>query len=493
MSSTPTLDDVAALRAAVADVGARLTEHAAELPVDDLFELVGALQGLVNAAEGAQLVAVAHAASHETRLTDRGPVEVHHGLGFRRRDGTHRGLAGHGGRAVGRRSPRRRWPPPLASGSRGCSSAVIEGGIGASTAQKVVATCDGLDAEACATVEALLAPPARDLDPSRVTALTRRIATRVAADQVREAQRKNRRDRCVQVSPGPDGTTQWWAQLPTDRSAAAWAADPRPGRAVRRGRPVTDHRPGQGRRVPRPAAHQRHRHRQGHPRHPRHHHRPGRRARRRTHRPARPAGHGWLAPPRAVPSRSPRARPTPWEVRGSGRGSPSAPRSTGASCRASAGSTPTPSRSCSTPSPSRSDGPCSTPAPAPSSRPPAAPTGRPRTCARSSPPATAPAGCGAATAPRPPATSTTPDPGRPGPPRRATSPGSADATTASSSAAAGPTGSTPTAPSPGPRPAGGDAPPCPSTPPGHHRTRRSRHPARSPSRREPALAGPPPF
>ena len=28
----------------------------------------------------------------------------------------------------------------------------------------------------------------------------------------------------MQVSPGPDGTTQWWAQLPADRSAAAWAA-----------------------------------------------------------------------------------------------------------------------------------------------------------------------------------------------------------------------------------------------------------------------------
>ncbi len=223
MSSTPTLDDVAALRAAVADVGARLTGHAAELPVDDLFELVGALQGLVNAAEGAQLVAVAHAASHETRLTDRGPVEVHHGVGFvDAMAPTEVSLA----TGVGQWAAGRRVGLAAALGERfpRLLSAVIEGGIGASTAQKVVATCDGLDAEACATIEALLVDRLANLDPSRVTTLTRRIATRVAADQVREAQRKNRRDRCVQVSPGPDGTTQWWAQLPTDRSAAAWAA-----------------------------------------------------------------------------------------------------------------------------------------------------------------------------------------------------------------------------------------------------------------------------
>ena len=54
--------------------------------------------------------------------------------------------------------------------------------------------------------------------------MTRRVATRIAADQVRAAQRRNRRDRCVQVSPGPDGTTTWWAQLPAAASAAAWSA-----------------------------------------------------------------------------------------------------------------------------------------------------------------------------------------------------------------------------------------------------------------------------
>ena len=49
---------------------------------EELFEISGELQGVANAVEGAQLVAIAHAGSHESRLTDRGLVEVHHGVGF---------------------------------------------------------------------------------------------------------------------------------------------------------------------------------------------------------------------------------------------------------------------------------------------------------------------------------------------------------------------------------------------------------------------------
>ena len=62
------------------------------------------------------------------------------------------------------------------------------------------------------------------MDPARVTTLARRVATRIAADQVAAAAAKNKRDRYVQVSPGPDGTADWWARLPAARSAAAWAA-----------------------------------------------------------------------------------------------------------------------------------------------------------------------------------------------------------------------------------------------------------------------------
>ena len=62
------------------------------------------------------------------------------------------------------------------------------------------------------------------MDPARITTVARKVATRVAADQVAAAAGRNKRDRCVQVTPGPDGTTDWWARLPADRSSAAWAA-----------------------------------------------------------------------------------------------------------------------------------------------------------------------------------------------------------------------------------------------------------------------------
>ena len=89
---------------------------------------------------------------------------------------------------------------------------------------KVVAACDGLDDTACAAVDDVLVERVVGMDPARVTTLARKVATRIAADQVAAAAAKNRKDRCVQVTPGPDGTTDWWARLPAGRSAAAWAA-----------------------------------------------------------------------------------------------------------------------------------------------------------------------------------------------------------------------------------------------------------------------------
>ena len=125
MSSSQLRADVAAMRAAMAALGARLAAEAPRMSADELFEVTGDLQGVVNAAEGAQLVATAHAAAHETRLTDRGPVEVHHGLGFvdamapsevSLATGTGQWAAGGGCR----------WPPRWPSGSRACWS-VVEG------------------------------------------------------------------------------------------------------------------------------------------------------------------------------------------------------------------------------------------------------------------------------------------------------------------------------------------------------------------------------
>ena len=101
---------------------------------------------------------------------------------------------------------------------------VVAGELATVNASKVVAACDGLDDTACAAVEDVLVERVVGMDPARITTLARKVATRIAADQVAAAAAKNRKDRAVQVSPGPDGTTDWWARLPAGRSAAAWAA-----------------------------------------------------------------------------------------------------------------------------------------------------------------------------------------------------------------------------------------------------------------------------
>ncbi len=60
---------------------------------------------------------------------------------------------------------------------------VVAGMVHASTARKVVAACEGLDARACALVEGVLVDRLPDLDPARVTAVARRVAHRVAPEQ----------------------------------------------------------------------------------------------------------------------------------------------------------------------------------------------------------------------------------------------------------------------------------------------------------------------
>ena len=223
MPSNELRERVAAMRAEACAVGELLAAEAANMDSEELFEVVGELQGVANSVDGAQLVAAAHAASHETRLTDRGPVEVHHGVGFvDPMAPTEVSLAsGIGQWAAGRRVT---LAAALAERFPRLLHGVIQGRLAATIVSKVVSTCDGLDIDACAAVEAVLVDRLAGLDPARVITVTRRVATRVAADQVRATQTKNRRDRCVQVSAGPDGTTMWWAQLPAGRSAAAWAA-----------------------------------------------------------------------------------------------------------------------------------------------------------------------------------------------------------------------------------------------------------------------------
>ncbi|WP_299448177.1 DUF222 domain-containing protein, partial [uncultured Phycicoccus sp.] len=62
------------------------------------------------------------------------------------------------------------------------------------------------------------------MDPARVTSVTRSVAARVAAGQVAAHAERARRARSVQVRPGVDGLSEWYAALPTATSAAAWSA-----------------------------------------------------------------------------------------------------------------------------------------------------------------------------------------------------------------------------------------------------------------------------
>src|SRR6478736_3223848 len=223
MSTSQLRDRIAALRTEAAAVGAQLAAHGAGMGQEELFEVTGELQAVANAVEGAQLVAIAHAGSHELRLTERGPVEIHHEVGFiDAMTSSEVSLAtGLGQWAAGRKVG---LAEALAGRFTKLLGKVLTGELATVNASKVVAACDGLDATACAAVEDVLVQRLVGMDPARITTVARKVATRVAADQVAAATAKNKKDRAVQVSPGPDGTTDWWARLPAGRSAAAWAA-----------------------------------------------------------------------------------------------------------------------------------------------------------------------------------------------------------------------------------------------------------------------------
>ena len=223
MSSDQVRERIAALRADAQALGELLGQQAPSMGPDELFEVAGELQGVLNAGEGGQLVAAAHAACHETRLTGRGPVQVHHEVGFiDAMAPSEVSLAtGVGQWAAGRRvalgaALAQRFPLLLGK--------VLAGEVCTGTVQRVVTVCEGLDKAACAKIDAIMAGKLADLDPGRVAAFTRRVATRVAGEQLRESQRRNRRDRFVETRPGPDGATWWSALLPAATSAVAWSA-----------------------------------------------------------------------------------------------------------------------------------------------------------------------------------------------------------------------------------------------------------------------------
>ena len=73
---------IAALRAEVATLGRELAEGARAWQPEDCFEVAGELQGLVTAAEGAQGVVAAFGARVETTMSESGPWERTHPVGF---------------------------------------------------------------------------------------------------------------------------------------------------------------------------------------------------------------------------------------------------------------------------------------------------------------------------------------------------------------------------------------------------------------------------
>ena len=67
MSSSQLRERIAALRADAREVGELLAQQAPGMTSEELFEVAGELQGVLNSGEGAQLVAAAHAASRVPR------------------------------------------------------------------------------------------------------------------------------------------------------------------------------------------------------------------------------------------------------------------------------------------------------------------------------------------------------------------------------------------------------------------------------------------
>ncbi len=187
MSTSQLRDRVAALRAEAAAVGQQLAAQGAGMDPEELFEVTGDLQGVANAVEGAQLVAIAHAGSHETRLTERGPVEVHHEVGFVDAMTSSRGVPGHRGRSVGGRAQGRPGREALTGRFPRLLGKVVTGELATVNASKVVTACDGLDDTACAAVDAVLVERVVGMDPARITTVARKVATRIAADQVAAA------------------------------------------------------------------------------------------------------------------------------------------------------------------------------------------------------------------------------------------------------------------------------------------------------------------
>ena len=220
----PTVTDrLDRLRAEFADVWAEVVEAAPGMSREELVAACGAVQGLVNAADGAQLVAMGYAARFELRNTSRGLIEVTREVGFVDEFAASEIAVetGVGVFASGRRvelgaAAAARFPAQLAQ--------VVAGELWSGVLDKVVTVCEDLDDEACALVAEVLGDRLVGMDPARVTTFTKRVATRVAGAQLAAAAQRNTRQRRVTVRAGQDGLAEWFATLSATDSAAMWAA-----------------------------------------------------------------------------------------------------------------------------------------------------------------------------------------------------------------------------------------------------------------------------
>ena len=75
-------DRIAALRAEAAAVGAELAAQAPRMEPGELFEVTGELQGVATRSKARSWSRSRTPAATRLRLTERGPVEVHHEVGF---------------------------------------------------------------------------------------------------------------------------------------------------------------------------------------------------------------------------------------------------------------------------------------------------------------------------------------------------------------------------------------------------------------------------
>ncbi|MBR7743230.1 hypothetical protein KC207_08000 [Phycicoccus sp. BSK3Z-2] len=214
---------IATLRAEAAAVAAELATGGRGLSPEDAFAVAGELQGVVNAAEVAQAAAAGWGARVETTMYGDGPRERMHPVGFvDGMAGTELSLAC--GVTEGLAHRKARLGAALVDRFPALCTLAVDGSVPSSSLHKVLDACAGLDRDACARVDAEVAPRLAGMDPAAVVSTVRRVASRVAADQVAAQVAATRRGRTVEVRPGEDGLTDWYALVPTETAAAAWSA-----------------------------------------------------------------------------------------------------------------------------------------------------------------------------------------------------------------------------------------------------------------------------